>query len=205
MAVPNGFRFPQGACQRHRGIASPEKRGDSPLGGIVSGDRELVERVARGEEDALGELYRRHGSRVFRFALTLTGRMELAEEVVQETFLALWNGARGYAGRAQVSTWLLGIARNQALVALRREQKGSRVPAGPPELPNPEETVRADEKRAEVRRAVEGLPVEQREVVFLAFYEALPYGDISRILGVPEGTVKSRIYHAKRKLAEVLS
>ncbi len=168
-------------------------------------DRELVQRVARGEEEALGELYRRHGTRVFRFALTITGRMELAEEVVQETFVALWKGAGSYAGRSQVSTWLLGIARNQGLAVLRGERKGGRAPGAPPELADPAKTVHAEEKRAAVWCAVQGLSAEQREVVFLAFYEALPYREIASLLGVPEGTVKSRMYHAKRKLAEVLS
>jgi len=170
----------------------------------VAADSDLVERVARGEKDALSELYRRYGGRVFRFALSLTGRLELAEEVVQETFVSLWKGARGYEGRAQFSTWLLGIARNQSFAALRGEDKGARLPSCPLELPDPQEAMEAEACTTRVRRAVEELPTQQREVVFLAFYEGLPYQEIAGIIGVPEGTVKSRMYHAKRRLAEVL-
>ncbi len=171
----------------------------------MTADCELVERIARGEEEPLGELYRRYAHRVFRFALTLTGQLELAEEVVQETFVSLWRAAGNYAGRAQVSTWLLGIARNQSFAAMRREAKGRRAPASPCVLPDPKEHTEREERQTTVRRAVECLPVEQREVVFLAFYEGLHYRQIAEILGVPEGTVKSRMYHAKRRLAEVLS
>ncbi len=171
----------------------------------MTSDRELVGHVARGEEDALHELYRRYGTRVRRFARSLTGREHLADEVVQETFLALWSGTGTYGGRAKVSTWLLGIARNQAHAALRREAKGARLDSVPSEFPDPREQVVQEERAAQVRVALERLPAEQREVVFLAFYEGLPYRDIAETLGVPEGTVKSRMHHAKRKLMEVLS
>ncbi len=171
----------------------------------MTADRELVDQVARGEEDALQELFIRYAGRVGRFARTLTGREDLAEEVVQETFLALWNGAGSFAGRAQVSTWLLGIARNQAHAALRKEAKGARLGSVPSELPDPREEAQHEARTARVRRALERLPAEQREVVFLAFYEGLSYRDIAEALGVPEGTVKSRMHHAKRKLMEVLS
>ncbi len=171
----------------------------------MKSDHELLGHVARGEEEALHELYRRYGTRVRRFARLLTGREHLADEVVQETFLALWSGAGSYGGRAKVSTWLLGIARNQAHAALRREAKGARLDSVPSELPDPREEVEQEQRAAQVRAALTRLPPEQREVVFLAFYEALPYRDIGELLGVPEGTVKSRMYHAKRKLTEVLS
>ncbi len=170
----------------------------------MAADTQLVERIGRGEEDALSELYRRYGGRVFRFAFSLTGRLELAEEVVQETFVALWKGARGYAGRASVSTWILGIARNQSFAAIRREEKGARFPPDPPDLPDPQQELEAEACTARVRKAVDELPAQQREVVFLAFYEGLPYQQIARIVGVPEGTVKSRMYHARRRLGEGL-
>jgi len=168
----------------------------------VAEDRELLSRVATGDEAAFRTLYERYADRVFRYALTLLRDRHLAEEVVQETMVAVWNGSRTFRGTAQVSTWIFGIARNQAHSLLRRESRGERVPDEPAVLPDPAEQVEVQDR---VLAAVEGLPEEQREVVFLAFYEGLSYREIARILGVPEGTVKSRMYHAKRNLAEVLA
>jgi RNA polymerase sigma-70 factor (ECF subfamily) len=138
---------------------------------------------------------------VFRYAFTLLRNRHLAEEVVQETMIAVWKGAGQFQGRSQVSTWLLGIARHHAFRAQRNENKGERVPEEQGESPDPSSAV---EREVRVQRAVAELPPEQREVVFLAFYEGLPYEEIARVQGVPEGTVKSRMFHAKKKLAEEL-
>ena len=165
-------------------------------------DRELLARVATRDEVAFRRLYDRYATRVFRYALTILGSQHLAEEVVQETMVAVWNGARTFRGTAQVSTWIFGIARNQAHALLRREARGARTANEPLVLPDPAGQV---EKVERVRSALERLPPEQREVVFFAFYEGLSYREIARILGIPEGTVKSRMYHAKRNLAEVLA
>ena len=165
-------------------------------------DRELLSRIATGDEAAFKRLYARYADRVFRYALTLLRNRHLAEEVVQETMVAVWNGARTFRGTAQVSTWIFGIARNQAHALLRREARGVRTANEPLVLPDPAGQV---EKVERVRSALERLPPEQREVVFFAFYEGLSYREIARILGIPEGTVKSRMYHAKRNLAEVLA
>lgn len=164
-------------------------------------DARLVERVASGDGGALRELYERFADRVFRYALTLLRNRHLAEEVLQETMIAVWKGAAGFERRSQVSTWLFGIARHQAHRAHRSEAKGARVPAEREEEPDPSVAV---EREARVQRAVAELPPEQREVVFLAFYEGLPYDQIARVQGVPEGTVKSRMFHAKKRLAEEL-
>jgi len=168
----------------------------------VAEDRELLSRIATGDEAAFKRLYARYADRVFRYALTLLRNRHLAEEVVQETMVAVWNGARTFRGTAQVSTWIFGIARNQAHALRRRESRGERVPDEPAVLPDPAERVEVQDR---VLAAVEELPPEQREVVFLAFYEGFSYREIARILGVPEGTVKSRMYFAKRKLREVLT
>ncbi len=163
-------------------------------------DVKLVERVGRGDAGAFRELYTRYADRVFRYAFTLLRDRHLAEDVVQETMIAVWNGAGRFEGRSQVSTWLFGIARNLAYRVLRAEAKGERVPEERGEEPDPG----ALEREARVQRAVAALPPEQREVVFLAFYVGLPYAEIARVQGVPEGTVKSRMFHAKKRLSEEL-
>lgn len=163
-------------------------------------DAKLVERVGRGDADAFRELYTRYADRVFRYALTLLRDCHLAEDVVQETMIAVWTGASRFEGRSQVSTWLFGIARHHAYRVFRSEAKGERIPVEEDE-PDPATAV---EREVRVQRAVAELPPEQREVVFLAFYAGLPYEEIARVQGVPEGTVKSRMFHAKKRLAEVL-
>ena len=165
-------------------------------------DRELISRVAAGDEAAFRQLYERYGDRVFRYALTLLRNLHLAEEVVQETMVAIWRGAGSFKGGSRVSTWIFGIARNQAHALLRREVRGERVPEEPLTLPDPAEAV---EREGRVLSALAELPPDQREVVVLAFYEGLSYREIASLLGVPEGTVKSRMHLAKRKLREALT
>ncbi|HIQ01871.1 MAG TPA: RNA polymerase sigma factor [Anaerolineales bacterium] len=165
-------------------------------------DRELISRVAAGDEAAFRQLYERYGDRVFRYALTLVRNLHLAEEVVQETMVAIWRGAGSFKGGSRVSTWIFGIARNQAHALLRREVRGERVPEESLTLPDPAEAV---ERENRVLSALAKLPPDQREVVVLAFYEGLSYREIARLLGVLEGTVKSRMHFAKRKLREALT
>lgn len=165
-------------------------------------DGALLARVARGDGAAFRELYDCFADRVFRYALTLLRNRHLAEDVLQETMIAVWKGATTFAGRSQVSTWIFGIARHQAYRLLRDEAKGERMASEPVSFPDPAPVV---EREKRVQRAVAALPPEQREVVFLTFYEGLPYGEIARLQEVPEGTVKSRMFHAKKKLAEVLA
>jgi len=167
----------------------------------VAEDGALLARVARGDGAAFQELYGRFANRVFRYALTLLRNRHLAEDVAQETMVAVWQGAGKFAGRSQVSTWIFGIARHQTYRLLRDEAKGERMASEPLCFPDP--AVEA-EREDRVQRAVAGLPPEHREVVFLAFHEGLPYGEIARLQGVPEGTVKSRMFHAKKRLAEEL-
>lgn len=165
-------------------------------------DRELVARVAKEDEMAFRELYDRFSDRVFRYAWTLLRDQHLSEEVAQEAMVAVWRGASRFAGRSKVSTWIFGIARNKAFDLVRKEERGRRVPDIPRVSPDPaEEIIRTEQ----VMDALERLPKEHREVVFLTFYEGLAYGEISKLLGVPVGTVKSRMFHAKRKLAEALT
>jgi len=168
----------------------------------VDSDRTLVSRVAEADEDAFREMYDRFADRVFRYAFTLLRHEHLSEEVAQETMVAVWRGAKRFQGRSKVSTWIFGIARNKAFDMMRREKRGDRTPDLDLVTPDPAASL----LRAEaVSGAMETLPEPQREVVFLTFYEGLSYGEISGILGIPEGTVKSRMFHAKRKLAEVLA
>jgi RNA polymerase sigma-70 factor (ECF subfamily) len=165
-------------------------------------NRDLVARTAEGDESAFRELYERLAGRVFRYAFTLLHDRHLAEEVAQETMVIVWKRAATYERRSKVSTWVFGIARFRALDLLRKEKRGARIPEPVLVEPDPAPAV---EDRERTLRAIKSLPEGQREVVFLTFYEGLSYGEIAGILGIPEGTVKSRMHYARRALAEALA
>lgn len=165
-------------------------------------DAQLLIRIADEDRGAFRLLFERHGDRVYRFALSLTRSPDLAEEVLQETMMAVWKGAKRFKGRSKVTTWLLGIAKNQAYNLLRMEERGKRLPDATDHVPDP-----AGEAQMSVRveRALDTLPEAQREVLHLVFYENLTVRETAELLGVPEGTVKSRMHHARRKLAKELT
>ncbi len=165
-------------------------------------DRALMARTAEGDESAFRMLYERLAERVFRYAFTLLHNHHLAEEVAQETMVIVWKQAGTFEGRSKVSTWVFGIARFRALDLLRKEKRGARVPEAVLIEPDP---APATHDRERALRAIKTLPEEQREVVFLTFYEGLSYGEIAGMLGIPEGTVKSRMFYARRALAEALA
>ncbi len=165
-------------------------------------ERALITRTAEGDESAFRLLYDRLAERVFRYAFTLLHNRHLAEEVAQETMVIVWKQAAKFEGRSRVSTWVFGIARFRALDLLRKEKRGERVPELNLVEPDPAPAV---QDRERTLRAIKTLPEEQREVVFLTFYEGLSYGEIAGMLGIPEGTVKSRMYYARRTLAEALT
>lgn len=168
----------------------------------MASDRELVSRVAEGDGEAFRTLYDRFADRVLRYAFTILRNRHLAEEVTQETMIAVWKGAGRFAGRSKVSTWLFGIARNRSYDLVRKEERGKRLPDTPMISPDPAKGILLQQKVVE---AMNILPNDQREVVFLTFYEGLSYAEIAGILDIPQGTVKSRMFHAKRKMAEALT
>ena len=166
-------------------------------------DLALVARIAARDRDALAILYRAYYTRLFRFVLRLVARHDAVEDVVNETLLAVWQQAGAFREASRVATWIYGIAYRRALKALERErrpapQEEPREVAMPPELSD------ADARRAAVARAVAQLPPDQRAVVELTFSCGYSYGEIAAILDCPEGTVKSRMFHARAKLRPLL-
>ena len=168
----------------------------------MSIDQRLLARVALRDQSAFHRLYERLADRVYRFALSLLRSPHLAEEVLQETMMAVWREAGRFEGRSKVSTWILGIARNQAFRLLRREEKGRRLPEIEHEASDPAEQ---SEMSVRVERSLDALPPQQREVLHLVFYENLTVNETASVLGIPPGTVKSRMYHARRALAKELT
>ena len=185
-------------------------RGEAFGGGALAllDDAAVLARVARHDRDALEELHYRHGAGVRRFLVTLCGDPHLAEDVLQETLIAVWHGAASFAGRSSVRTWLFGIARRQAHTLLRRVRHDvERVDAledTPAATDDPEALAISSSTRDAIVGAFSGLVSGQRAVVLLVLVEGLSYEVAADVLGIPVGTVKSRLSLARRALRVAL-
>ena len=171
-------------------------------------DTELLASIAAGSQPALASFYRRYNGRVYNFSLQRLDNPADAAEVLNEVMLEVWRGARSFAGRARVSTWLLGIAHHKSIDLLRRRGRraANRLEVDiRDERPDPGPAAVAGAQDAQlVRQCLERLPAAQRQVVYLTFYEGLSYAEIARVLEIPEGTVKTRMFHARKALANCL-
>jgi RNA polymerase sigma-70 factor (ECF subfamily) len=171
-------------------------------------DESLVARVAQNDRHALQLLFGRHRQRVYRFALRLVGNRATAEDIVSEVFLELWRRAASFERRAQLSTWLLGITRNKALSVLRARVDQPLDEAMAEAMPDPaitaEDSLQASERNALVRRCLERLSPAHREIVDLVYYHEKSVDEVAAIVGVPAATVKTRMFYARKRLAELV-
>jgi len=188
---------------------------DLPMGFYVSTrtgedpDLALLSRIATGDQEAIEELYRRHSRLLLGQLQFMVDQPALAEEVLQDTMLAVWKGARTFRGGSRVRTWLLGIARRQARDRMRRKRA---MPMADSELaqrpsPNPGPEAIAVE-RAEGRRMVAALSTltpAHREVLGLVFGADLSLAEVARVLEVPLGTVKSQLHAARAALSRTMN
>lgn len=165
-------------------------------------DGGLLRAMANGDVRALDDLYARHGRRLLSYLVGLLGDRQLAEEVLQDVMLAAWRGAGQFRGESQVYTWLLAIARLQALGALRR-RKFTSVPLDE-NLPDGDSGQPAAFDREALRAALKRLPTDQRETLELIFYHELTGVEAAAVLGVAPGTIKSRLSRAKSTLRGLL-
>lgn len=153
-------------------------------------------------------LFARHHVRVFRFVVRLVKNESTAEDLISDVFLDVWRQAGRFEGRSAVSTWLLSIARFKALSALRRrpDEELDEDTAGAIEDPSddPEIALEKKDKSALIRKCLSGLSAEHREVVDLVYYHEKSVEEVAEIVGIPENTVKTRMFYARKKLAELL-
>jgi RNA polymerase sigma-70 factor, ECF subfamily len=169
-------------------------------------DRMLLERIVAGDRGAFEILYGRHERRAFRYLLTLISDVHAAEDALVEAMTTVWRNASKFRGDSRVSTWILGIARHKALDARRaaaRERRNEPLEDGvdlPDDAEGPEQFTNRTLEAADLQRALARLSAEHREVLQLAFFEDLSYEEIADLLGIPENTVKTRVYYAKRQL-----
>jgi RNA polymerase sigma-70 factor (ECF subfamily) len=172
-------------------------------------DFALIERVAEGDEEALRELYLRHGRMVFGQIRFVVGDLGLSEEVLQDTMAAVWRGAGSYRGEASVRSWLVGIARRQARDRLRRRRplmvSDSALVERPDAASGPDQAALGRLEMGLVAEAIAGLSVAHREVLGLVCGSGLSMNEVAAVLGVPPGTVGSRLSSARAALKTSLA
>ena len=173
-------------------------------------DVRLVQRIAAGDETALTRVYDRFAPTVFGVARRVLGDATAAEDVVQEVFVSLWGRPQMFdSARGTLAAWLGMLAHRRAVDRVRREEASRRradamaaqPPSPPPDIDEAVSSLWIGER---VRMAVQDLPEEQRACVNLAYFEGKTYVEVAAILGIPEGTAKSRMRLALRKLADTL-
>lgn len=189
-------------------VSTMPPRSPGPVRRLAEEDEAaLVVAIRRRDPRALERLYRAYHPRLTRFLANMIGRAHLVEEVVNDTMMVAWTRIDGFEGRSRLSTWLFGIAYRQALSALRRLDEPAdqaderRVSAEP----TPEDHGAAGHAHAALARAIEELSPPHRAVVNLTYYQELDYREIAEILDCPVGTIKTRMFHARRHLKERLS
>jgi RNA polymerase sigma-70 factor (ECF subfamily) len=174
----------------------------------TTSDEVLIERIANGDRLAMKVLYGRHHVRVYRFVVRLVRNEATAEDLISEVFLDVWRQAGKFEGRSAVSTWMLSIARFKALSALRRrpEEELDEETAGAIEdqADDPEVTLAKKDKAAALRECLGKLSAEHREIIDLVYYHEKSVEEVAAIVDIPEATVKTRMFYARKKLSELL-
>lgn len=169
--------------------------------------RAMIDGIASGDRAALAGLYRALERQVYRFVLSKMNDPHEAADILQDVFIEVWRSAGRFEGRSAVRTWIFGIAYRKTLDALRRKGRMDLTDT-PPEKeddsPDMASCIAATQEAGHVRACLETLSPGHRSVVALTFYEVLSAPEISAIIGIAEGTVRSRLHHAKRLLMRCL-
>jgi RNA polymerase sigma-70 factor (ECF subfamily) len=192
-------------------VTGSQFRRRSSLPAAYSGaatDEMLVERLANGDQLAMRTLFARHQTRVYRFVLRLVKNEATAEDILSDVFLDVWRQASRFQGRASVSTWLFAIARFKALSTMRRrmdlelDDNMTETIADPAD--DPEMALQHKNTAEVLRQGLANLSPIHAEVLDLVYYHGKSVKEAGEITGVSEATVKTRMFYARRKLAEFL-
>lgn len=170
----------------------------------------LLQGIAARQESAMAAFYRHFQARVFRFAHTRVNDYFAAADILNEVMLEVWRVAGTYESRARVTTWLFSITHHKVVDYLRRNRRHVAEPLDfdlVDEAPaaQTEALISAASDRQALQEALLKLSAEHREILHLAFFEDMGYADIAQVIGVPEGTVKSRVFHARNQLKQALA
>jgi RNA polymerase sigma-70 factor, ECF subfamily len=171
-------------------------------------DASLIEQVAAGEITAVRGVLARYQARVFGFVLRLVGDRAVAEEITNEVFFEVWKSAGNYRGSGSVATWIFAIAHHRAVSSLRkaREERWNDEQAAALADPSddPEVGAQKTDERVILRRCIDMLSPEHKGIIDLVYYHEMSISEVSEVLGIPEGTVKTRMFHARKRLSELL-
>ena len=159
-------------------------------------DKELISRIAQGEESALRELHHLYYRRLSRFLLRVSRRPEIIVEVINDVFFTIWEKAHTFRGEAKVSTWIIGIAYRRALKALAKDKR--QVESVDPRQPTTD--LGSIERDHDLDVTLQLVTPDQRAVIELAYFFGYSYNEIGAILGCSENTVKTRMHRARRTI-----
>jgi RNA polymerase sigma-70 factor (ECF subfamily) len=165
-------------------------------------DSELMRQVRAGRTAALATLFERHHARLYRYCLRMTGQRSAAEDLVQETFMKMLKYKATFRDDSELVPWMFGIGRNACLAHLRRTAD-DRAGANAREVDEPAADTHPDDEHELVRRALQGLPEDRREVLVLSRYEFKSYEEIASVLDCSVGAVKVRVHRAIKELREI--
>jgi RNA polymerase sigma-70 factor (ECF subfamily) len=156
-----------------------------------------------GDEKAFEVLYRRYSTEIFNYALKVLGNWDLAEDVLEETFIKLYHSNLDETGK--LKNWLYRVATNLSYKLIRRGKR--EIAPCDDQLPGPESTSREENSltKVDLQRTLAKIPEKQRTVIVLKFYQGMKYGEIADVLGCPLGTVKTRMHEGLKKLRQILS
>jgi RNA polymerase sigma-70 factor (ECF subfamily) len=174
----------------------------------ATSDEMLLEGIAGGDRTAMHTLYARHNVRIYRFVLRMLRDTTASEDLVSQVFLDVWRTAGQFEGRSQVSTWLLSIARFKALTALRQRRHEDIDQDDVLEIADSADTPEASLDRSRtsaiLRACVARLSPAHREIVDLVYYHEKSVEEVAQLIGIPASTVKTRMFYARKQLAELL-
>jgi RNA polymerase sigma-70 factor (ECF subfamily) len=172
-------------------------------------ERAQLRAIAAGDAKALERLFAHAQARVFRFLMRMVKSQAIAEELLNEVFLSVWQNAHRYEGRSEPMTWMLSIAHNKAVSALRKRtevlgimDEAARDLAA--EDDTPDVVVQKHDKSAKIKACIAELSEDHRTILDLVYYQEQSVAEVAEILGIPEATVKTRMFYARKNLSELL-
>ena len=178
------------------------------MNALEASDEILIGRIAGGDRLAMQALYARHHVKVFRFVLRLVRNEASAQDLISEVFQDVWRQAGRFEGRSAVSTWILAIARFKALSSVRRRKEAQldeeEAEAIEDEADTPEVALQKKDTGEVLRQCLAKLSPDHREIIDLVYYHEKSVEEVAEIVDIPENTVKTRMFYARKKLAELL-
>ena len=175
----------------------------------IANDETLIRAVACGDRKAMQTLFARHRVKVFRFVLRLVRNQATAEDLTAEVFLDVWRNASRFEGRSAATTWILAIARFKALSTLRRARECRLEETAAARLADhsegPEAALANKHRGAVLRACLARLSLDHREVIDLVYYHEKSIDEVAKIVNIPVNTVKTRMFHARKRIAQQLA